>query len=189
MKIRFLPSILFFLSAYSPLAIIFLIHDFDWNTKSVMHPIIVYLTLGIAFFSILLLILSLKRIKTSSPYVTLISVTNKSGELLNYTIPYMISFILMDLSNTKLLINFAYFMILMYVLAMKTHNIFNNPILAIFGYNLYDVKYQRNGIEQQSFFLFKGERLKKGEQCRIIDISEHLFLVTEKTKRGANNDF
>jgi hypothetical protein len=51
-----LCTALFFLSAYSPLAVIFLIQDFDWKTKSVMHPEIMYPILGIAIISVILIV-------------------------------------------------------------------------------------------------------------------------------------
>ncbi|KAF3983352.1 MAG: hypothetical protein HFP78_00065 [Methylococcales symbiont of Hymedesmia sp. n. MRB-2018] len=180
MKLKILPSILIFVSAYSPLSIIFLIQDFDWKTKSVLHPEILYPILGISFISIIFIWVAVKFIKVSTPPVKVLSVSNKSGELINYSIPYMISFSAMDLSRPKLLISFGFFMLIMYVLTLKTHNIFINPILAVIGYNIYDVKYQKNNREYQSFFLIKGKRLKKDEKCRIAELSEHLFLVTER---------
>jgi hypothetical protein len=180
MKLKIFSSIFIFLSAYSPLAVIFLIQDFDWKTKSVLHPEIMYPILVIAIISVILIWVAVKSIKVSTPPVKVLSVSNKSGELINYSIPYMISFFVMDLSKTKLLISFVFFMVLIYVLTLKTHNIFINPILAVIGYNIYDVKYQKDGIEHQSFFLVKSDRLKKAERCRIVELSEHLFLVTER---------
>ena len=118
--------------------------------------------------------------KSSSPPVTIDSVSIRSGELINYSIPYMISFFVMDLGSANLLLSFGFFMIIMYILTLKTHNIFINPILAIMGYNLYDVHYTRNGKEYEHFFLVKGERLKVNERCRIAEISEQLYLVTER---------
>ena len=83
---------------------------------------------------------------------------------------------------TKLLrlVSFGFFMFIMYVLTLKTHNIFINPILAVIGYNIYDVKFDKNGRELQAYFLIKGDRLKKTETCRIVELSEHLYLVTER---------
>lgn len=183
MRLKFLPSVLIFISAYSPLSIIFLIQDFNWETKSVNHPGILYPILGVSLLSIIILYLSVTMLKVSTPPVKVLSVSNKSGELINYSIPYMISFFVMDLAKTKLLISFGFFMFIMYVLTLKTHNIFINPVLAVIGYNIYDVKYQKDGKELQSYFLTKGERLKRGENCRIIDLSEHLQLVTERNPK------
>ena len=92
----------------------------------------------------------------------------------------MISFFVMDLEDTSLLLSFGFFMVVMFWLTLKTHNIFVNPILASLGYNLYDVKYKRNEKEYEDFFLIKGSRLTKGERCRIETLSEHLSLVTER---------
>ncbi|MBN2747481.1 MAG: hypothetical protein JXR34_12205 [Bacteroidales bacterium] len=180
MKLKILPSILIFLSAYSPLSIIFLIQDFNWQSKAVEHPTIVYPILGVSILSVILIWIAVKFVKVSTPPVKVVSVSNKSGELINYSIPYMISFFVMDLSQTKLLISFGFFMFIMYVLTLKTHNIFINPILAVIGYNIYDVKFDKNGRELQAYFLIKGERLKKTETCRIVELSEHLYLVTDR---------
>jgi hypothetical protein len=53
MKLKIFSSIFIFLSAYSPLAVIFLIQDFDWKTKSVLHPEIMYPILVIAIISVI----------------------------------------------------------------------------------------------------------------------------------------
>jgi len=180
MKLKILPSILIFLSAYSPLSIIFLIQDLNWKLKTVEHPCIIYPILGVSLLSVVLIWATVKFIKVSTPPVKVVSVSNKSGELINYSIPYMISFFVMDLSQTKLLVSFGFFMFIMYVLTLKTHNIFINPILAVIGYNIYDVKFDKNGRELQAYFLIKGDRLKKTETCRIVELSEHLYLVTER---------
>lgn len=180
MRLRFISSLLIFLSAYSPLAVIFLIQDFDLEKNELMHPGIVWPILGISVISCILIWSAVHFLKVSSPPVIVKSVSNQSGELINYSIPYMISFFVMDLGDLKLLLSFAFFMLIMYMLTMKTHNIFINPILAVMGYNIYEVRYERNGIECEDFFLIKGDRLRKNEQCRIIEVSEQLFVVTER---------
>ena len=180
MKLRLLSSVLIFISAYSPLSVIFLIQDYDSKTKTLGHPAIVYSILGVSLLSCLLVWLAVRSVKSSSPPVEVVSVSNRSGELINYSIPYMISFFVMDLEDTSLLISFGFFMVVMYWLTLKTHNIFVNPILASLGYNLYDVKYSLDGREHEDFFLIKGSRLRKGEHCRLVELSEHLSLVTDR---------
>jgi len=152
MKLRFLSSLLIFLSAYSPLSIIFLIQDFDLEKKELMHATIVWSIIGVSIISCILTWTAIRFLRMSSPPIIVKSVSNRSGELINYSIPYMISFFVMDLGNLKLLLSFGFFMFIMYVLTMKTHNIFINPMLAVMGYNIYDVKYERNGNECEDFF-------------------------------------
>jgi len=180
MKVRFLPSVLIFISAYAPLSIIFLIQDWDLQNRRLEHPLTVWTILGISMISCIVVWSAVRLLKSSEPVVTVESVSNRSGELINYSIPYMISFFVMDLGDIKLLLSFGFFMVIMYWLTLRTHNIFINPILACMGYNLYDVKYLRNGKEYETFFLVKGSRLAAEEVCRTIQLSEQLILVTER---------
>lgn len=181
MKLRFFASTLIFISAYSPLSIIFLIQDYDFkDEKALKHPEIIWLVLGVSIISCILLWVSVQFIKVSSPPIMVKRVSNRSGELINYSIPYMISFFIMDLGNINQVLSFVFFMVIMYWLTLKTHNIFINPILACLGYNLYDVCYEKDNCEHEGFFLVKGVRLRLGEQCRCVEISEQLLLVTER---------
>jgi hypothetical protein len=47
--------------------------------------------------------------ESSDPPVKIISMHNKSGELVNYSVPYIMSFLVADLSNIKFLISFGFF--------------------------------------------------------------------------------
>ncbi len=180
MKLRFPMAVIIFLSAYSPLAIIFAIQDFDFEAYSWEHPYLVSWIFAASLISCIIVWASVKLLKTSSPPVKVIQVSNRSGELINYSIPYMISFFVMDLGDINMLVSFAFFMCIMFWMTLKTHNIFINPVLAMLGYNLYDVRYELNKKEYENFFLIKGERLSSGEQCRIIEISEQLYLVADR---------
>lgn len=184
MRLRFLPSLLIFISAYSPLAIIFLIQDYDYDRQTIAHPAIVWSLLALSAISCLLTYAAVRLIHVSSPPVVVQSASNQSGSLINYSIPYMITFFVMDLGNMKLLLSFGFFMIIMYFLTMRTHNIFINPILVFLGYGIYDVCYVRNGKPCQDFFLVKGERLEKGEHCRVAEVSQQMFVVTERKLGG-----
>lgn len=180
MKLRLFSSVVIFLSAYSPLAIIFCIQDFDFEKQELIHPLVIWPILGLATVSCITLWATVSFPKVSTAPVTIKSVTNKSGELVSYTIPYMVSFFVIEHWDAQLLASFAFFMFIMFWLTLKTHTIFNNPILAMMGYNIFDVHYETNGRECQDILLAKGERLRKNEQCRIVEISEQLYLVTER---------
>jgi hypothetical protein len=183
MKLRFLSSAFIFISAYSPLAVIFAIQDFDLKNNTFSHPYTVWSIISVAALSCVIVWLAVSKIKVSTPPITVMSVSNRSGELVNYAIPYMISFFAIDLGNIKMLLSFGFFMLMMYWLTIKSHNIFINPILALLGYNLYSVKYTRDNLEREDFFLIKGNRLSIGESCRIVELSEQLFLVTERNPK------
>lgn len=146
-----------------------------------MHPYIVFGVLGVAILSCVILGLSVNTLKSSLPPVSIQSVSNCSEELINYSIPYMISFWGMDLGNLNMLLSFVFFMLILCYLTLKTHKIFINPMLIIMGYNIYEVRYiRKDGSEGEDFFLVKGPRLQKNTDCRITQISEQLYLVTER---------
>ena len=181
MRLRFGASILIFLSAYAPLSVIFLIQDFDFAKKEIMHPWLVWPILFTSVLSCIILWISVNLLKTSSPPVTVKSVSNRSDELINYSIPYMISFLVIDMGNIKLVGSFVFFMFILYWLTMKTHKVFINPVLVLMGYRIYTVHYERNGHDCEDSFLVKGSRLQKDERCRIVEISEQLYVVTERS--------
>lgn len=178
MKLRLVASMLIFISAYSPLSIIFAIQDFSWATKQFAHSWIIYTMLAVSIISIITVLTAIST-KSSTPPVTIISISNKSGELVNYSVPYMMSFFVIDLSNIKLLISFSFFMLIMFILAYRTHNLFMNPILAIFKYSLYEVEYERDEAFFNAFFLHKDGELSQGDKCRISEISDGLFSITK----------
>lgn len=180
MKLRILSAVLVFISAYSPLSVIFLIQDFKPQKPFVEHPWVAYSILLVSILSCVVMWVGVTFLKVSSPPVTIKSVSNRSGELVNYSIPYMISFFVMDLGDMRTMLSFGFFMVIMFWLTLKTHNIFINPILAAIGYNLYDIRYERDGHEREDFFLVKGERPNPQERVRIVELSEQLWLATER---------
>jgi len=180
MKLRIIASILIFISAYSPLSFVFLIQDFDFAVNKLKHPQAVFIMLGISLLSCLILSIAVRTVRSSNAPVKVKSSSIRSGELINYSIPYMISFFIMDLSNPNQYLSFGFFMLLMYWMTMKTHNIFINPILAIMGYGIYNVRYELDGKEFEDFFLVKGERLQTDQKYKIQRISECLYIVTER---------
>src|SRR5574344_947079 len=179
MKTKFIPSILIFISAYSPLAIVFAIQDFCFKTKKFNHPIIIVIMFIIAILSCTLTIISVKCIKTSSPKVKVLKLSNRSDSLVNYCVPYMLSFFAVDLSNINQVMSFIFFMILMYIMTMKTSNLFLNPILLILGYKLFEVEYEDNNIRYSENFLVSGNQMQIGNDVRIVKITDTLNLVTD----------
>lgn len=185
MKPKVFTAILLFISAYSPLALILAVKDFDFEyILNFRHPIAIYVLLGLSLLSILLLFYSIKATKRGNMPVKIIEVQNRSVDLINYTIPYIVSFFGFDLSKMDDVISLALFMLLMLLLTIKSKSVFLNPILLIAGYNLYDLKYEFNKTQASKIILSKHE-LKKGEQYYIRSLTRFLYLAKEKI---TNND-
>lgn len=180
MKPRLLTAILLFISAYSPLFLILAVKDFDFNCKiNFNHPAFVYSILGISLLSIILLFYTVSKIRRGNMPVRIISVKNRSADLINYTIPYIVSFFGFDLSKIEDVISLSIFLLLMLLLTLKSKSVFMNPILLLIGYNLYDLEYEFDGKKQSTIVISKEEMLPN-DVYYIRSLTRFLYIVKEK---------
>ena len=180
MKPRILTAILLFISAYSPLILILAVKDFDFDCcYNFHHPFTIWTLLFVSAISIFLLFYSIGSIKKGNMPVKIVEVQNRSVDLINYTIPYIVSFFGFDLAKTDDVVSLSIFMLLMLILTIKSKSVFLNPILLIAGYNLYDLKYEFNQKTESRIVLSKYET-KRGEQYYIRSLTRFLYLIKEK---------
>jgi hypothetical protein len=180
MRPKLFTSILLFISAYSPLFLILAVKDFDFKeTHHFQHPIPVYILLGITVLSIILLFFTISTMKPGNLVGEVITVKNRSVDLINYTIPYMISFFGIDLANPQDVISITIFLLILLLLTVKSKSVFMNPLLAMVGYGLYDLEYKRDGIIFSTVILSKYE-LHKGERYYFRSLSRFLYFVVKQ---------
>lgn len=182
MKPKIWTSILLFISAYSPLFLILAVKDFDFDcTFRLKHPLAIYILLGLSFLSVIILFLTIRLMPKGNMPVEIKSVSNRSVDLINYTIPYILSFFGFDLSKWEDIISLAIFLTIMLVLTITSRSLFLNPILAFAGYGLYDIDYEFNGNTKSIAVLSKFE-LKTGQKFYIKSLTRFLYLIKEKVK-------
>lgn len=180
MKPKIITSILLFISSYSPLFIIFAVKDFDFvKTYKFSHPLPTYIMLGVTALSVILLFIVVGTIKRGSMCVNVLSVKNRSVDLINYTIPYMLSFFGIDLSKPQDAISLTIFMLIMLLLTITSKSIFINPILALVGYGLYDLEYRFDGRTFSTVVISKFD-LNTGDWLYIRSLTKFLYFITEK---------
>lgn len=183
MKPRIFTAILLFISAYSPLFLILAVKDFDFkNTHQLNHPLPIYIMLGVSVLSIIFLFVSVANIKRGNMSVEIVSVKNRSVDLINYTIPYMLSFFGIDLSKPEDVISITIFMLIMLLLTITSKSVFLNPILALVGYGLYDLEYKFDGKTFSTIIICKHE-LHTGERYYIRSLTRFLYFVTQKVNQ------
>lgn len=169
-----IPSIAIFISGYTPLFLIMMIKDvqaINWCTHALSSPVLglnqisvpigltfnnLNVVLGLvllSFLSLALLWFVLKNV-TSNPFeITVTKAKSRSSEVVNYTIPYMISFVAFDLSKWQDLLSLILFLSILCLLSIRSQSIFINPILAALGYGLYDCAYKENGKDKECVML------------------------------------
>lgn len=111
--------------------------------------------------------------------VTVKSVKNRSVDLINYTIPYIVSFFGFDLAKLEDIISLSIFLMLLLLLTIKSKSVFMNPILLLSGYNLYDLEYEFDSKVCSTIVISKHE-MKSGERFYLRTLTRFLYFVTEK---------
>lgn len=186
MKPKIFTAILLFISAYSPLFVILAVKDFDFDlTLTFGHPRIVTFLVLLTATSVALLFITVAKMERGNMPVKVKSVKNRSTDLINYTIPYILSFFGFDLSKWGDVISLAIFLLIMMMLTIKSKSVFLNPILALRGYGLYDLDYTFNKLDYSVIVLCKDE-LRPGDTCFVRSLTRFLYIVIEI--KDINND-
>lgn len=176
---------LMYVSSYFPLALIFIIKDLDEATFRPIHPAAEAVVAGVALLACTIVLIVAHKVD-SGVSVRITKVSNKSGDMFTYTIPYMISFFNFNLGDWKTLLSLLVFMSLMFVLAYRTQNIFINPVLALAGYGLYDCQFKDGDREVQGMLVSKHE-FQLGDMCIVERLSNFLYFVSSVKTKGNHN--
>jgi len=102
-------------------------------------------------------------------------------ELMNYVLPYVVSFMGIDFSDERKLIGFIIFLGWMFVLTYKSGQILMNPVLILFGYRLHEVNYHFIGDSSRTLTtaaLHHGRNKFLLGQANARDI-ENILIVRE----------
>lgn len=180
MKPKIFASILLFFSAYSPLFVIIGVKDFDYEQEHwFLHPIPIYILLGLTILSIVFLVFTISRMNRGNMLVEVVSVKHRSNDLINYTIPYMIAFFGVDLSKQGDIISICIFLSIMLLLTITTKSIFINPILAIAGYGFYDIEYRYDSKTRSVAVISKHEP-HPTDRCYVRSLTRFIYFIKER---------
>lgn len=184
MKLKFWPSLLIFISSYFPLTLIFLIKDMSATDFRLQHPIVAAVVAIVTLLACLSTLFASRSINGGVP-VKIIKVSNKSGDMFTYTIPYMVSFYNFTLGDWKTLLCLLVFMTLMFALSYRTQNLLVNPVLALAGFGLYDCQFKDSMNDFHGLLLSKTE-FRPGDTCVIERLSTFLYFVTKTIPLESN---
>lgn len=178
MKERPWTAFVIFLSGYSPLALILIVQDFNFATQQFRNPTSSAALACLAIAS-LAAIAPCLHLRHSSFEGKVERVQNRSHELLNYSLPYIVAFFGINLGSPSSWLPFVLFLLLIFYLTFRTQAIFINPILVALGYGLYEVDFVERGKTKHNIFLSK-EVPSPGTTYNIIPLSPFLYLAKSK---------
>ena len=176
MKIRLFMSAVIFLGSYLPLSVILLAQDFNyslighrpcWNigrnnpncTVPLAHPKLALTIFGLCAltFGLSLLALSFSRPRTP---IKVREAKYIPAELMSYVLPYVVAFMGIGYEETGKLIGLAIFLVWMFWITHQSGQILLNPVLAVLGWRLYELKYSFLGDPKDKEYLDRA--LAKG---------------------------
>jgi hypothetical protein len=174
LKIRLFISAVIFLGSYLPLSVILLAQDFDyelighglcWNiggtcTVPLAHPKLALTIFGLCLLSFGLSLLALSLSRPSTP-IKIKEAKYIPAELMSYILPYVVAFMGIGYDETGKLIGLAIFLVWMFWITHQSGQILLNPVLAVLGWRLYEIKYAFPGDPQEKEYLDRS--LAKGD--------------------------
>jgi hypothetical protein len=160
-ELRLIPAVIIFIGSYFPLSMILLSQDFKYdmmNWKFCSDFFVDFTScvipfsnpaLSIGFFVVCLgcfvvTVITLK-VKTPSQQIIVKEVKHVPTDLMNYVLPYIVSFMSIQYSETSKFVGFLIFLGWLFWLSYKSGQIILNPILIALGWKLYEIKFSYVG--------------------------------------------
>lgn len=157
MQLRILFAAAIYLGSYLPLSLILLAQDLDVEVvkrgicpvgsmvalgcaSPLKNPLYSLAAVAVCAAGMLATFVALRVLQTSQR-VKVTESKHIPADLINYVIPYVVSFISLDFEQGTKLIGFAVFLIWIFWITYRSGQIVINPVLAAFGWKLFEVKY------------------------------------------------
>jgi len=155
MQFRLGTATIVFLGSYMPLGVILLAQNVDYSKTGsafcwqlaeagcnlpLRNPTTALLVFAIPLVCFLLTILLMRMIE-SGKEIRIIEAKYIPADLMNYTLPYIVSFMSIDYQDVGKFIGLAVFLLWMFWISHKSGQIILNPVLIALGWRLYEIKY------------------------------------------------
>ena len=128
-------------------------------------------------------ILALRSITPKIP-IHVKSVKHTPADLMNYVLPYVVSFMSIDYQETGKFLGFSIFMVWMFWITNASGQVILNPLLTVFGWQLYEITYTFPGAKTE----YTGKALSKVDLAvdkqYLHSMVQNVILITEPPLEG-----
>lgn len=175
MQLRKTSAFAIYIGSYLPLGLVLLVQDVDpgaakaglctpsvWSAQGcrlpLLHP---WWSMGTVAIGVVCLLATLWLLgAVSTPRrIRVVEAKHIPADLINYAMPYIVSFMGLDFASTAKLAGFAVFFLWIFWITYRSGQIVMNPILIVFGWRLFEIKYSY----LQSADALIGRALFKGD--------------------------
>jgi len=181
-------NILLYFSAFMPMYFLILVkqlieiitNKISFNLLALVVLVFIILLIGLG---VLGLFLEMRNNKKGCCEVYVISKQNITDEhFLGYFSLFVLFSISFDLSKLSMFIVFILILIMIGVVYIKNKLFYINPLLNIFGYNFYNIKYKSSNEEEEKStkIFFKGDLVNN--KTYLLKIKDENFAFLDKEK-------
>jgi hypothetical protein len=197
MQLRPTTSVILYLGSYLPLSVILLVQDVRFERVGIRlcnplipdpsskcelpldHPT---RAIGALIACVVAFAVALVALRLASPKRKIVIKESEHipADLMNYTLPYVVAFMGLDYKDLSKLFGFLVFFFWIFVITYRSGQIVLNPVLAVLGWRLYDVKYVfEGGTETYSGTVLSCVTLHEGKAYRQAAIQDVLIVKEE----------
>jgi len=187
MQLKLLSSLIVFLGSYFPLSLILLVQDLDlgkaqgslcwpYNNDNCFipfnAPILSFTAVVVSGASFILALFILKSIRCKHQ-AKIVEANHVPSDLMNYVIPYVVSFISLSYADVKSVLGFGLFLLWIFWISHKSGRVILNPMLIVMGWRFYEVAYttELGRIAKKGYMLSNGH-LEPGSFVKYKKIQE-----------------
>ena len=190
-NIKLWVELLIFLSSYYPLFLILFIRDIKKETIGIPIGLVDW-EQNVSFLAITMLFISscatlltgyiMRSLFSSAEgtdIITLTEVNAVRGDMINYTLPFLIGLFAFDYKTWQSILSLIVFLAFMFAFTRNERVILLNPMFLLLGIRLYDIKYKRIGqpnAEHYSCALCMGTARQSEEKVRFLENSGITFI-------------
>jgi hypothetical protein len=157
MQLKKTSAFALYIGSYLPLGFILFVQDLDpealkaglcrpsnWSIKSfhfpLLHPWWSFGTVGLGIICFLVTLWTLRSVSTPNR-IQVVEAKHIPADLINYAMPYIVSFMGIDFASPMKMLGFAVFFLWIFWITYRSGQIIMNPILIVFGWRLFEIKY------------------------------------------------
>ena len=186
-NIKVWVELLIFLSSYYPLFLILFIRDIGSSVAIIPFGLIEW-DLHVSYWALIGILLSsaatlltghiMRSLFTrseGSEEITITGVKAVRGDMINYTLPFLIGLFAFDYKTWQSILSLIVFLVFMFAFTRNEKIVLLNPMFLLLGISLYEIKYKKVGqpnMEHSTSALCMGVAKKSEHKVRFLDNSE-----------------
>lgn len=189
-----------FLSAYYPLFLILLIRDItnktvgldfgplSWGVQISWYALVLFFLSSFATLRVAPLIRSLLTHQEGGTSIKIHEVTQIRGDMLNYTLPFLIGLFAFNYESIQTIISLLVFLVFIFSFVHKEQISLLNPMFLLMGIRLYKVTYKEVGRTSiyENNVLCLGT-VEVSNECIEVKETAGIYFIFPKLNKRSND--